>query len=217
MKLLKSQTNELFQIIEKSGFSPNQFEIYNDEEYDERFEIEFKESDFNFYLKSDAMYRGRINAFFCPGEQTYESHYIATDWSDITIFFRKWLKNLKREINEPDLWERFRSLAIDFNYKNEEKNDQKFTAKEYQELSYKIDMLTNKISESTLDTATQKTIIDKLNDIQTLALDLNKFDWFNLFVGTIMSIFIQLNVSKDNANLVWNYVKEVFGNLSIVQ
>lgn len=215
MKLLKSQTNELFKVIESSGFSPNQFEIFNEEEYDNRFEIAFKGTDYNFYLKESTNYRDRINVHFCPGQTSYESKYVIGTWAEVPILFFRWLEYLRREISAPDLWERFQAMITEVSYKNDYSDDRRFTAREYEELSLRLNLLGEKIAQSGLDVTAQKVIMNKLNDIESLAKDLNKYDWFNLLIGTLMSIMIQLHVTQDNANFVWSLVKQVFGNLSI--
>ena len=53
-------------------------------------------------------------------------------------------------------------------------------------------------------------IKNQLERLTLLAVDLGKFDWKNLFVGTIMSIIIQLGVNKENANLIWLAIKQMF-------
>lgn len=217
MKLLKSQTNQLFNLIQSFGsLSPNQFVIYNEELYDGSFELAFKDSDYFFKLSESDSYYNSYNMNFIPGDVTYEVLYQVNDWSNILDYFRIWLRNLVREINEPDLWSRFQSLINDVNYSNSDDNSNlKFTAKEYKELTQKMDLFIGKIEGIDIDKNSQDIIISKLNEITTLALELNKFDWINLFVGTIISIIIQLNVTKENANLLWSFIKQIFNNLVI--
>lgn len=58
----------------------------------------------------------------------------------------------------------------------------------------------------------QREIIIGLERLTELAKELNKFDWKNLFIGTIISITIQLNVTPDNATLLWELIQNVFSN-----
>ncbi|WP_294304960.1 hypothetical protein [uncultured Chryseobacterium sp.] len=75
--------------------------------------------------------------------------------------------------------------------------------------------MTNKLSFLPLLIEHQNQINIELQRVTQLALDLGKFDWTNLFVGTLMSIIIQLGVTKENANSIWLIVKQIFNNYFI--
>ncbi len=50
----------------------------------------------------------------------------------------------------------------------------------------------------------------QLNNLTQLAEKMSKFDWANLFVGTIISIVIQLSITPDNAKTLWGIIKGIF-------
>lgn len=114
-----------------------------------------------------------------------------------------------RENSEVDLWGRFKSLINDINYQNDSA-DKKFSAKEFIELKEKMDLIYSKINSLEILPENQKLMIEKLERITELAIDLNKFDWFNLFIGTIISVIIQLQVNKENASILWEFIKNTF-------
>jgi hypothetical protein len=80
------------------------------------------------------------------------------------------------------------------------------------ELSSKIDQIKTSLDTIPLLEEQQIAIINQLNHLTELAKELNKFDWKNLFIGTIVSIILQLYVTRENAARLWNLIKTVFSN-----
>jgi hypothetical protein len=39
---------------------------------------------------------------------------------------------------------------------------------------------------------------------------MNKFDWTGLFLSSLMSIFIQLEVTRENVNHIFSILKSIF-------
>jgi hypothetical protein len=99
--------------------------------------------------------------------------------------------------------------SIRFNFKNEE---DKFSFNEYGDLKAKVETLKNSINQIGLLSDQVLTINSKLDHLVDLAKEMNKFDWKNLFVGTIISMIIQLSVTQDNAKALWILIKQIFNN-----
>ncbi len=76
----------------------------------------------------------------------------------------------------------------------------------------KINQIKSSLGTINLLEEQQVAISQKLDHLIDVAKDLNKFDWKNLFIGTIISIIIQLEVNKENAALLWELIKRVFRN-----
>ncbi|MGX9985912.1 hypothetical protein [Soonwooa purpurea] len=206
MKLLLSQKNRFFEIIQDyEEISPNQFEIF---EYPDFIEIKFQNSDFRFlFSERDINFYIKINII--PGENEFQELFTTKDWNGIYSIFENWINYVIRENSEVDLWSRFKIIINDLDYKNES-DDKKFNVKEFIELKEKMNLIYSKINTLDILPENQKIIIEKLENITELAIDLNKFDWFNLFIGTLISIIIQLQVNKENANLLWEFIKNTF-------
>lgn len=205
MKLLISQKDSLFKIIENSEhFSPNQFEIFerkNGGIHDSR--IKFKNSNYYFLFCNDRDYSGFF-LNYSPGEEKFLEITSNLNFNHAIAHFIKWLINLNREITSPNLWTKFESqiseIALNFGFDNS-----KFTFSEYQDLNSKINLMITNLSTIKFETDEQlKGIQINLEHLLTLAENLGKFDWKNLFVGTMISIIIQLEVNKEKG-IFYNY------------
>lgn len=215
MKLLTSQKDELFDLIEATKyFSPSQFDIKEIQQKHNDYvtEIRFKNSDFFFRLIPESTYQGIFYANFSPGEKSIIEATSTLDWDGGMGYIDNWLEFLRREITAENKWEKlFREIE---HIKLAPTDDQsKFTYQEYIELSDKIEQIKSSLSTIPLLEEQQVAIINQLNHLTELAKDLNKFDWKNLFIGTIISIVTQLYVTRDNAERLWALIKMIFSNL----
>lgn len=221
MKLLVSQKNKLFDIIEKNGLTPGLFE-YNEIFYREggvvTTKITLKNNSFHFSISSEN--KGRAFRIICsPGNVMYEDLYLGEYWLQLEDAYNKWLGYLKREMQLEDKWEKLnneiQSLQL---YK--EGNDflnSKFTVPEYLEIKQKIFQLKDGIARLELLPEQIALLNDKLDLVLDMTTQLGRFDWKSLFIGTIVSIIIQLGVTQDNAKAIWALIKQVFHNYFIGQ
>lgn len=213
MKLLLSQKNDLFRLISNnSKLSPNQFHIVEKKSKDAWVtNIEFKDSEFCFSFFEDEDYSRSLFANYIPGVDTYKEITSQLNWHDVLSHFNNWLNNIEREVNEPNLWEELKSEISAFRLITDN-NNSKFTAREYKELQSKINLISENLSTVPLLLEQQNEIKDTLKRLTDIAMDLGKFDWINLFVGTMISILIQLGVTRENADELWKLIKTVFNN-----
>ncbi len=215
MKLLISQKDKLFELVEKSGLSPSQFELIEVPSLiipgEIATKLSFKNSDFYFSFETGKNSREPHYAIFSPGNDNFAEQNYPGTWEYQLQYAFRWLTNIVREINSPNKWDRlYKEIAeIKINYENDEG---KFSATEYEELKHKIDSLKNGITSINLLPEQLAAINTKLDHLTLLAKDMNKFDWKGLFVGTIISIIVQLSVTPENAKSLWALIKQVFSN-----
>ncbi|WP_276378888.1 hypothetical protein [Flavobacterium sp. H4147] len=218
MKLLKSQKNSIFEIIQDFDFfSPDQFEVIENETitgYDTI--VHFKADKDNYFSFDDCKYVNRLYVRYSPGEQQIRDFSSDIIWDQALDYFFNWLIYLQREVLSPNLWEQFKSRISEIKYDNDFKNE-KFSFSEYAEISEKIEVLKSSLSAIPLLLDQQNTIIARLDHLNETAKELGKFDWVNLFVGTIISVLIQLNVTHDNANAIWDLIKSVFNEYILLK
>ncbi|SEA03150.1 hypothetical protein SAMN05443667_101674 [Flavobacterium gillisiae] len=213
MKLLTSQKNSLFEIIQNfEFFSHNQFEIIEDDVMGSYTTyIEYKANKgFNFRFL-DSEYNNTLYVNYSPGYEQMTDCTSQIDWNQTLNVFINWLDYLQREVTSPNLWKQFKNEISEIKLLNNF-NNQKFSFSEYNEISEKIDVLKNCLSEIPLILNQQNAIILRLDHLSETAKDLGKFDWVNLFVGTIISVVIQLNVTPENTTAIWDLIKRVFNN-----
>jgi hypothetical protein len=218
MKLLKSQKNSIFEIIQGFDFfSPDQFEIIeNDTHLGYETLVYFKEDKSSYFSFKDSKYVGRLYVKHSPGEQQIIDLSSDIIWDQALDYLFNWLIYLQREVLAPNLWEQFKSKISEIKYENNF-NNEKFSFSEYVEVSEKLEMLKRSISTIPLLLDQQNEIISRLDHLNETAKELGKFDWVNLFIGTIISVLIQLNVTPDNANAVWDLIKSVFNKYILIK
>jgi hypothetical protein len=126
-------------------------------------------------------------------------------------YIDNWLDFLRRELTAENKWEKLLQEIEHIKY-TPTADQSKFTYQEYIELTDKIEKVKASLNTIPLLEEQQVVIINQLNHLSELAKDLNKFDWKNLFIGTIISIVIQLYVTRENAEKLWTLIKLIFSN-----
>ena len=214
MKLLVSQKDELFELINTSEwFTPSQFKLIENvtKENGVNTEIIFENSDYYFRFLEQRQYYGVFIANYSPSEKLLFEVASSLDWIKGISHFKNWLRFLNHEINAPNKWNRIIKELPNIQISSED-DDAKFSYREYIELIDKINQIKELLKKVPLLAEQQNVIVEKLDHLTDLAKDLNKFDWKSLFIGTIASIIIQLSVSKENALQIWSLIKKVFNN-----
>ena len=103
--LLKSQRNEILGLIKHHGFDPALFSwVETPSDLNSQFTISrliYKQSDFFYSFEME----GEVHvAVFSPAEVSYIGSDYPGTWYRQKQSFAKWLNNLKKEEDEPDLW-----------------------------------------------------------------------------------------------------------------
>lgn len=212
MKLLTSQKNQIYNyLMVKHYFSPNQFKL-DETEYGGKFttSLKFINSEYYFNFLEDTEYVG-FYLNYSPGRELIRETTSNVKWDIGFDHFITWLGNLERELKSPNLWDRFQTeisgIQLSSNFDNS-----KFTISEYEKLTQKLNFIAERLSSISMLENQQKEIIISLERLADLAKDLNRFDWKNLFIGTMMSIIIQLNINPQNASSLWKLIKDVFND-----
>lgn len=211
MRLLLSQKNELFKIIEKSkDLTPGQFSLTEPQnDGDDSPSIELKNSDYIFSIYESKEYVKSYFVNYVPGIDSYKEFSERIGWNGIVDHFHQWINNVSRELNEPNHWARLEHEISTINFSTNF-NNSKFTVREYEELKSNVELFSQNLNSIPLLVEQQKEIRQELERLSELAKDLGKFDWLNLFIGTVISLIIQLSVTKENAAMLWTLIKVSF-------
>lgn len=217
MRLLNSQKNQVFKLIENDeNFSPNQFDISElKSEKNWITTIKFKNSEYYFSYFEHPEYYKSFYVNYSPGDNNFLEGTGNISFDESKSHFQKWLNYLSIEVAEPILWQKFTEKIYGFDNIEFLNTNTKFSAREFVELQGKMTLLMDNISTLPLLVEQQIEIKKELERITELALDLGKFDWTNLLVGTLMSALIQLGVTKEHTTFIWQFLKKSFGNFLI--
>ena len=213
MKLLTTQKDNLFDLIERADLSPLQFEFQDVESQLAYAQIatklKFKGTDYFYLFETSKDNLGNHFAIFCPGNSAYSGNEYTGTWEKHQTCFHKWLLNLRREISASNKWDRLSQEISGLNLAYENDSN-RFTIQEFEDIQNKVTILKQKIILIGLPEEQINALNNKLDNLITLAKEMNKFDWKSLFIGTIISIIIQLSVTPENAKSIWEIIKQVF-------
>ena len=212
MKLLIYQKDFIYELIQHyQNLSPSQFEIVEEGSGREgKTKIIFKNSDYYFDFLDDQNHTTYFIKY-SPGSESFIEETDWTNWSGAKEALEVWLFSINREITAPNYWERFKNEVSRISFNSSPDNSQ-FTAAEFKELKVKIASLQGNLDSLPLLADQQKILSDQLERLTEKAESLGKYDWKNLFLGTIISVIIQLNVTPENANALWTLIKRTFND-----
>lgn len=215
MKLLNSQKNLLFDIIQNFELSPSQFEFQEVKSQLTTNEIctdlAYLNSSFYFSFES---YSGQ-QPYYCiysPGENVFKTELYTRNWESSVMEFQNWVSALEREITTVNKWDRLKLEMDNLKFSFTENDNNKFNVSEFTELSNKMKALKSGIISLNLPTEQFIVLNDKLDHLIAMGIEMNKYDWKNLFVGTIISIIIQLSISPENAKNLFSLIKNIFNS-----
>jgi len=207
MKLLVSQKNQLFKIIEEyPSLIIGKFSLSDPSTKDSiPVSITVEDTEFSFMIFEDNYYADTFNIQYIPGEHTFQQVKTVSKWDDIIILFRKWLANLKKELSEPNYWDMIKEVIPTISFRHCSDNS-KFSKKEFEELRSRVKIISQQLESLSLINEQQTVIINQLERLTDLANDLGRLDWLNLLVGTIINIVLQLDITKEIADRLWNII-----------
>ncbi len=213
IELLKTQKDSIFEVIKNSGFNPISFR-WNSKNNIPR--IEYKDSNYfiEFYLSENTYYRKVIVS---PGEKLSieqpDSDY--KEWNIYLAHTIKWLINLKRELDSANYWDKIEqesSLIVD----RFDNSSIFFSATEKELVVERIGLIKEDIKTLGFNEPIIEKINDKLDHITELLDNLNKTDWFSIFIGSFISLFLTLMITPDKVGLFWKIIKIHFENWLIL-
>ena len=211
---MTSQKDLLFDSIEAIKLSPSQFEIT---ERKSKFTsgvatmVTFKNSEFFFLFETSQRQSLNHYALFTPGKDSFHETEDTMIWDAQFRCFKNWLSYVVREITAPNKWDRLQNEINNLGITISNGED-KFSALEFENLKEKLLQLKNGITSLGLLPEQISSLNNKIDHLAELAKTMNKFDWKGLFIGTIMSIIIQLSVTPENAKSLWQLIKQIFSS-----
>lgn len=221
MSLLQSQQNELFSLWQNRGLILDDFEISDPNPSIQTARVRHK-SERKYYFKFERTEpRLRTTSWggpgpsyrveYSPGNHTVVDRFtIQADWGLlIDQYANNWLKNLIRELKEPNLWEEYLKSKIHI-ATIEEGDNSKYSEPEIAKITSQIDKLRTRIetlehTQEQLDLANAK--LDYLCDrIQHLG----KMDWRNVTVTVLVAIYQMFAQNPEMARQIAQFYTELF-------
>ena len=104
-ELLRSQSNEVFQVVKVLGFEPTGFrwQLVPSLRTSGLLVSQLSHTSGSYFLFDQQV--GKDYCTYTPGREKKVEHQYPGDWRTQRVYVRRWLENLKRETEQPDLWQ----------------------------------------------------------------------------------------------------------------
>jgi len=209
--LMQSQKNEIFQSITDFEFPPFNFSL------EERsltnhtiIEIAFKDSDFHY--KIDLPNSGGFHAEYSPGSTHSTENFNSGSWNSLMGNFRGWLGFMRREINEPDLWERINEFQLPTDIKiNTDQENSSFNYSEVMQIKAGLDNLKEYFQTKILLEKDQfEYVSKKIDHLFESSKKQGRKDFYYLLIGSLVTIITALSIGPEHGKAIWGMVKGMF-------
>jgi hypothetical protein len=192
--LLRSQANEVFQMVRDAGLDPTEFAW---EVKDSSPQLTHKPSGFYFRLnldKNDGKYRGQ----YSPGRSRPDAlSPSASSLSGLMPYVTDWIENLAREFAVPDFWEAAaeqKALAR----AAEASENEPFTAAERELIGKQVRELSAYVRATGAYTDGEiRSLNSKLDYLVDSANRMGKKDWINSSIGVLFTIAWGMAMAPD--------------------
>lgn len=122
--------------------------------------------------------------------------------------------SVKREHEEPDLWDTIRQESVLIEAGSIESN-KNFNADEQKYIRERLDELGRYLIEvhNLKDEKHQKFVLDRLDYLTKASSRMGMKDWFLIFVGMLMNIILEFSLSSEAARELFRFSAQLLGQL----
>jgi len=212
--LLRSQKNELFEVIQKKGLKPSEFEWVMINSTYSNFKVsklihQYTEHYYIFEVRS-----GRHWAEFSPGgEDKWEKSIYSSSWDNQQKCFDNWLNLLKNEL-KPDLWENISKENTFREISDSANNDYQFNIEEQEYISARLHEIERcLISTQNLSKEHEEFVKSRLNYLEEASKRQIRRDWMYTMMGVLFNIIIGIGMSSSAANELLKFATDSFQNI----
>jgi hypothetical protein len=227
-RLLTTKKNAVFKIIVESSLNPNNFQwgeadsvssikvpSYNRIQNPVSV-IKYKDS--TYFYKFDTAPNGQYYSVFSPGVNLRVEEGIFGDWKGQLTHFWSWLKCLKKEIEEPDLWADLSKYQLqDYDQINKDIPNDQFSSQQVEEISAAINNIRiHLLKNHELDQPQVDSVNEKLNYLIDCSKRFGKKDWFFLSVGIITFIAGQIKIPQDQFLNILHLLRDIITGILLL-
>ncbi len=185
LQLQKWQKNQIFETIQSAGLDPREFDL---EDADAEVRIKHKWSESHFVVGGNA---GHYIGRYAAGDATawpYDSY----SWQNLMTRISRWLEDVKRDLETPDLWaELQREAELLGDASNEVTNNTPFTPDEQKEIVERLREMAGYVRHTySLSEEQMRVLGAKIDYLIDAAGRLGRTDWRGMLVGVILTFFL---------------------------
>lgn len=212
---LKWQRNIIFQELLKLDIQPSAFEEYTDSQ---TYQLKFSSDIENLRFHVRRLERESRTYYVVTRRPGYSSKpevsasFHEDNWSSIIPSFVAWARDVKQEIEAPDLWLEATKTAQLFT-PTVDPVDEKFTRSELGAVQGQLRMLEQSFATVMLPDEAQQKLIEIAKTAAFKAEVLTKKDWQSWIIGSFISAIIGLSLTPVQAQDVLALIRQAFGGL----
>ena len=217
--LLKTQKNEVFNILLNTGQNPagfswsQEFSKRSSKVTAERIEVSvlIYQGGESYFLFDN--YGHKFFSEFSPGDKEFVQTEFAHHWFEQRVYVESWANYLKREIDAPDLWREVEKYRDTFSLlPPDQLVNEPIPAYEVEQIVASINLLADKIEEQFGLNEDQNNLVrSRLNYLVDASKRQGRLDWIHTAIGVLVTISISLTLAPEKAQRLWQLFKDVVG------
>jgi hypothetical protein len=195
--LQKWQRNQIFEAIQAVGLDPREFDL-GDDGTDVR--IKHKRSKSCFIVGGDA---GHYVGSYVVGDAP-DWPYEVYSWTALMPRVSRWLEDVKRDLETPDLWaELQREAKLLAAGPLEATENTPFTAEEQKEIAGQLRELAKQTKRTYSPSRAQMRLLDeKLDYLMAASGRIGRTDWRGVFVGVMLSFLLSTALPPESVRQI---------------
>jgi hypothetical protein len=213
-KLLTSQKNQIFELVQLRGFQPSEFQ-WQDFSLPAGTVPRLLHLPSGFWISFEWFELKGFYATYSPAEEIYQMERNPGNWGGVVSLTSEWLLYLKRETEVPDLWDNLPSEMQLIQEADQQPSDNlPFTQAELPQVRDALEEIKSYVLKTHALSEEQKGIVDARFDyMEETATRLGRKDWTNIVVSNLLSIVITLSLSGDSTKDLFRFAGQVVKRL----
>jgi len=202
LPLLRSQQNETFGWVVRSGFDPRAFEV-GPAEWGDIACTRFAYKDSSFFFDVSTV-RGIFSIRHSPGASELLTHQMnsGSDFGAMERPFLAWLSYLRREVEAPDLWAMAREGPSLFFVGGAVNDNDPFTAPQLAQIAAAVNRGRVYLAEAGVSDDALGAANEKLDYLVEASRRSGRFDWANIAFSTAWGVAVAVAFDPDRARSV---------------
>jgi len=201
----------VFELIRHYGLAPSRFEWEVAEGAWENITVPMLAYvDSDYFYAFDVDRRSQHGARWSPGKEVAVERALLGSWEEQLKQFALWLDRLKRELNEPDLWEsltRYSTLSAEMVDPSEQ--NRQFTVPEVEQIAVGLENARAFLLAEFAGLEQQlKAVNEGIDYLKDACRRQGRRDWFQGCLGWIVTLGIAVSLAPEQALKTWAFIKQ---------
>ncbi|MFZ0592832.1 MAG: hypothetical protein WAM39_20395 [Bryobacteraceae bacterium] len=206
-QLPKWKTNQIFEAIQSVGLDPNEF-AFEDSGAEIRFKHKWSKS--CFVIGGNA---GHYVGRYVVGDAIVDWPYEVYSWESFMTRFGRWARDVKGDLDTPDLWaELQRGAGLLGGVSGEANENTPFTSEEQKGIQRRLREMEAHVRSHSLPEPEMEILHTKIDYLVDAAGRLGRIDWGNAFIGAIVGYILVAGLPPESARSLITFVVRAIGH-----